>query len=138
MPGRICREASRFVIFPPTGGKRGHQPTALRRHGPGPTIRLPGAARIRRPRGEPLKTTRRDFLRAGGMLSMSSLMGTAALMTQSDNANAATEWAEHFQKNYRLMTPEEKNEARLRLERRYSDEYGKKVASTPPRPSPAC
>jgi Fe-S-cluster-containing dehydrogenase component len=80
------------------------------------------------PKANSLKTTRRDFLRAGGMLSMSSLMGTAALMTQSDNANAATEWAEHFQKNYRLMTPEEKNEARLRLERRYSDEYGKKVA----------
>jgi hypothetical protein len=41
-----------------------------------------------------------------GMLSMSSLMGTAALMAQSDDAKAATvEWAEHFQKNYRLMTP---------------------------------
>jgi ferredoxin len=40
---------------------------------------------------------------------------------------AATEWAEHFQKNYRLMTDEEKAEARTRLERRYSSEYGKKV-----------
>jgi len=51
---------------------------------------------------------------------MSSLMGTAALMVQSDDAKAATEWAEHFQKNYRLMTDEEKTEARARLERRRS------------------
>ena len=80
------------------------------------------------PAANELKTTRRDFLRAGGMLSLSSLMGTAALMTQSDDANAAVEWGEHFPKHYRLMTTEEKNEARLRLERRYSDEYGKKVA----------
>ena len=73
------------------------------------------------------KTSRRDFLKAGGMLSLSSLMGTGALMAQSDDAHAAAEWAEHFQKNYRLMTPEEKNEARARLERRYSQEYGKQV-----------
>ncbi len=71
------------------------------------------------------KTSRRDFLKASGTLSLSSLMGTAALMTQSDDAKAAVEWAEHFQKNYRLMTPEEKNEARIRLEKRYSGEYGK-------------
>ncbi len=74
------------------------------------------------------KASRRDFLKTGGMLSLSSLMGTAALMTQSDDAHAAAEWAEHFQKNYRLMTDEEKNEARLRLERRYSAEYGKQVS----------
>jgi len=73
------------------------------------------------------RTSRRDFLKAGGMLSLSSLMGTAALMVQSDNARAAIEWAEHFQKNYRLMTPQEKAEARARLERRYSQEYGRKV-----------
>jgi molybdopterin-containing oxidoreductase family iron-sulfur binding subunit len=73
-------------------------------------------------------TSRRDFLKAGGMLSLSSLVGTGALMAHSDDAKAAVEWAEHFQKNYRLMTPEEKNEARLRLERRYSEEYGKKVS----------
>ena len=71
--------------------------------------------------------TRRQFLRSGGMLSLSSLMGTATLMAQSGDARAAVEWAEHFQKNYRLMTPAEKNEARVRLERRHSAEYGKKV-----------
>ncbi|MEY2687848.1 MAG: hypothetical protein RL375_2046 [Pseudomonadota bacterium] len=72
--------------------------------------------------------SRRNFLRSGGMLSVSSLMGTAALMAPSGEAKAATEWAEHFQKNYRLMTQEEKAEARARLERRYSDEYNKKFA----------
>ncbi len=71
--------------------------------------------------------TRRDVLKAGGMLGLSSLMGTAALMVPADDAQAAIEWAEHFQKNYRLMTAEEKDEARLRLEKRYSEEYGKKV-----------
>ncbi|MFN3884937.1 MAG: hypothetical protein ACK4Q4_09300, partial [Rhodocyclaceae bacterium] len=83
-----------------------------------------------------LKTSRRDFLKSSGMLSLSSLMGTAALMTQSDDANAAIEWAEHFQKNYRLMTDEEKAEARARLEKRYSEEYGKKVTvdTTPAQP----
>ena len=52
------------------------------------------------------------------MLSMSSLMGPAALMAQSDDAHAAVEWAEHFQKNYRLMTDQEKAESRARLEKR--------------------
>ena len=73
------------------------------------------------------KPSRRDFLKASGMLSLPSLMGMAALMTQSSNAEATVEWAEHFQKNYRLMSPQEKDEARLRLERRHSGEYGKKV-----------
>ena len=83
-----------------------------------------------------LKTSRRGFLKAGGALSMSSLMGTAALMVQSDDAAAAVEWAEHFQKNYRLMTDAEKAEARARLERRYSSEYGKKVTVDTTGPQP--
>ena len=74
------------------------------------------------------KTSRRGFLRSGGMMSLSSLMGTATLMAPMNDAKAAVEWAEHFQKNYRLMTPAEKTEARLRLEKRYSEEYGKKVS----------
>ena len=74
------------------------------------------------------EVSRRDFLKgSGGMVSIWSLLGTAALVTESDDAQAAVEWAEHFQGNYRLMTPEEKAEARARLERRYSAEYGKKV-----------
>lgn len=72
-------------------------------------------------------TTRRDFLKSSGMLSLSSLVGTGALMAQSDDAHAAVEWAEHFQKNYRLMTDKEKAESRARLEKRYSAEYSKQV-----------
>ena len=72
-------------------------------------------------------TSRRNFLAATGAVSVSSLMGAAALMAQTDDPKATIEWAEHFQKNYRLMTPEEKAESRARLERRYSAQYGKKV-----------
>ena len=68
------------------------------------------------------RPTRRGFLRTGGMLSVSSLMGTAMLMSASNDAKAAVEWAETFQKNYRLMTDQERQEARLRLEKRYSAE----------------
>ncbi|MCC6658734.1 MAG: hypothetical protein IT512_11165, partial [Rhodocyclaceae bacterium] len=82
------------------------------------------------------QTTRRDFLKAGGTLSLSSLMGAGALMAQSDDAKAAVEWAEHFQKNYRLMTDQEKAEARARLERRYSQEYGKQVSVDTTGPQP--
>jgi molybdopterin-containing oxidoreductase family iron-sulfur binding subunit len=74
------------------------------------------------------RASRRGFLRSGGVLGLSSLMGTATLMAQSGDTKAAIEWAEHFQKNYRLMTPEERVEARDRLERRYSAEYRKKVS----------
>ena len=73
------------------------------------------------------KPSRRGLLKVGGMLSLSSLMGAAALMAKTDDTTAAVEWAEHFQGNYLLMTAKEKAEARMRLERRYSAQYGKKV-----------
>ena len=81
----------------------------------------------------PQSISRRGFVKSAGGLSASSLLGTAALMTHSDETQANTDWAEWFQGNYRLMTQEEKDEACARLERRYSDEYGKKVTvdSTP-------
>ena len=75
----------------------------------------------------PPSRSRRNVLAAGGMLGMSSLMGAAALMTQSDDPKANVTWAETFQKNYRLMTPEEKAEAASRLALRYSAEYRKDV-----------
>ena len=75
-----------------------------------------------------VKPSRRGFLRSGGMVSLSSLMGAGALMAKSGDAKAAVEWAEHFQKNYRLMTDAEKAESRTRLEKRYSSEYNKKVS----------
>ena len=70
---------------------------------------------------------RRSFLKQSGGLSAASLMGTAALLTNSDDAQAKMDWAEWFQGNYRLMTDEEKTKARIRLERRYSEEFGKAV-----------
>ena len=101
-----------------------------------PSSGCAAAAASANPADHALKTTRRGFLKAGGMLSLSSLMGTAALMAQSNDAEAAVEWAEHFQKNYRLMTDAEKAEARARLERRYSAEYGKQVTVDTTGPQP--
>lgn len=74
-----------------------------------------------------VSASRRGFIKKAGNLTVASLMGTAALLTNSDEAQANTEWAEWFQGNYRLMTDEEKAQAVARLERRYSAEYGKKV-----------
>jgi molybdopterin-containing oxidoreductase family iron-sulfur binding subunit len=74
-----------------------------------------------------VSSSRRGFLKDAGGLGIASLMGAAALLTNSDDARANTEWAEWFQKNYRLMTDEEKAQAKARLEKRYSKEYGKPV-----------
>ncbi len=70
--------------------------------------------------------SRRDFLKKAGVTT-AGLLGTAALVTRSDDVKANMEWAEWFQGNYRLMTDEEKQEAVDRLERRYSRQYRKKV-----------
>ena len=48
---------------------------------------------------------RRDFIKDMGV---AALTGAAALVTGSDDAQAQETWAEFFQKNYRLMTDEEK------------------------------
>ncbi len=73
--------------------------------------------------------TRRDFLRKAKNYSVASLAGTAALMGTPRVAKATKNvtWAEHFQDHYRLMTEEEKREALDRLEKRYSEEFGKAV-----------
>ena len=77
-----------------------------------------------------VSTSRRGFLTTAATattLSVTSLMGTAALLTNSDDAAANSTWAEWFQGNYRLMTDGEKQQARTRLEKRYSAEFHKKV-----------
>jgi hypothetical protein len=87
--------------------------------------------------GRPRKPSRRGFLRSGGMLSLSSLMGAGTLMAAGDDAKAAVEWAEHFQKNYRLMTPRSRKRAsgsRSAIRRNTA----RRSASTPPARSPAC
>ena len=69
---------------------------------------------------EPIvNSSRRGFLTKAATattLSVTSLMGTAALLTNSDDAAANSTWAEWFQGNYRLMTDAEKQQARSRLE----------------------
>ncbi|MCP4370479.1 MAG: twin-arginine translocation signal domain-containing protein, partial [Deltaproteobacteria bacterium] len=73
------------------------------------------------------KVTRRDFLRGSSSLGVASIVATAGLMANTDDAQAKASWAEWFQGNYRLMTDEEKKESAQRLEQRYSDEFGKNV-----------
>ncbi len=81
------------------------------------------------PKEYPLKPmSRRGFVKDAAGVSAASLLGTAALMANSDDPEAQTEWAEWFQGNFRLMSDEEKKKAVERLERRYSAQYGKKVS----------
>ena len=61
-------------------------------------------------------TSRRSFLRTG----VASLLGVAALMTQSVYTQANIDWIEHFKKKFRLMTSQEQAEALARLEEHYS------------------
>lgn len=61
-------------------------------------------------------TSRRSFLKTG----VASLLGVAALMTQSVYARTNIEWIEHFKKKYRLMSSQEQEEALARLEEYYS------------------
>ncbi len=76
----------------------------------------------------PLKqVSRRGFVKTAAGVSTASLLGTAALMANTDDPAAQAEWAEWFQGNFRLMSDEEKQEAIERLERRYSAQYEKEV-----------
>jgi Fe-S-cluster-containing dehydrogenase component len=75
------------------------------------------------------------FKKAGkGAVGTAALVGAAALMTGTDEAEAKSTWAEYFQKNYRLMTEDEKSESVTRLEKRYSEEFSARVEvdTTPP------
>jgi Fe-S-cluster-containing dehydrogenase component len=74
------------------------------------------------------ESTRRDFLKKSGTIGAAALAGAAGLLTDTDDAQANVSWAEWFQKNYRLMTDEEKKEAVRRLEKRYDRRYKKKTA----------
>ena len=81
-----------------------------------------------------LEGPRRKFLKkaAAGALGVAALAGAEALSAKE--AEARVTWGEWFQKNYRLMTEEEKKDAIERLEQRYTEEYDKRVAvdGTPP------
>ena len=75
----------------------------------------------------PKRMSRRGFVKGATGVSAASLMGTAALMANSDDPEAQSVWAEWFQTNFRLMNDEEKQDAIDRLERRYSAQYDKQV-----------
>lgn len=72
-------------------------------------------------------TTRRDFLRRSTTIGVAAIAGAAGLMVDAKDAEANSNWREWFQKHYMLMSEEEKKEAVDRLEKRYSEEFGKKV-----------
>ena len=62
----------------------------------------------------PVEKSRREFLSeaASGTLTAAAIAGAGALLTNSDEAQAKATWGEWFQKNYRLMTDEEKKESK--------------------------
>jgi molybdopterin-containing oxidoreductase family iron-sulfur binding subunit len=72
-------------------------------------------------------SSRRGFFKTLGLGGMAAIAGAASLITNSDEAEARTSFAEIFQKNYRLMTDEEKKEAAERLEKRHLEEDGRQV-----------
>lgn len=71
--------------------------------------------------------SRREFLKEAGAISAAVAAAAASSVLAPEEAEAKTTFAEYFQKNYRLMTDEEKKEALARLEQRHTEEYGKKV-----------
>lgn len=93
--------------------------------------KIEGAVEDALPQGTDGEPSRRGFLKGlGGALGVTAFAGAASLVTGSDEAEARTTFSEWFQKNYRLMTDEEKKEAVARLEERYTEEYGKKTTVT--------
>jgi molybdopterin-containing oxidoreductase family iron-sulfur binding subunit len=78
---------------------------------------------------ESIDGSRRDFLKYSGFAGIAGAIATAS----SPEAEAAT-FKEWFQTHYELMSEEEKKECIARLEKRYAEEYGKKVtvSNAPP------
>ena len=70
---------------------------------------------------------RRDFFKEIGLGGVKAVAGAAALFTGSNEAEAAVSWARWFQKNFRLMTEEEKDKAISYLEKKYSEKFEKQV-----------
>ncbi|APD07955.1 hdr-like menaquinol oxidoreductase iron-sulfur subunit [Flavobacteriaceae bacterium UJ101] len=78
------------------------------------------------------KVDRRNAIKGltAGLLAGTGFAATSCSSFSSDKEkeNAGLKWEEYFQKNYRLMTPEEKNEAVKRLERSYELQHNTKVS----------
>ncbi len=76
-----------------------------------------------------VKESRRDFLKKMGVVAAATTTAPVATVVTAK----ATSIAEALQTHFRLMSDEEKLEAIARLEKRYSEQYGKQVtvAGTP-------
>ncbi len=71
--------------------------------------------------------SRRKFLKNAAMGAVGAAIIGATESMSPEEVDARSTWAEYFQKNYRLMTQDEKKEAIARLEKRYTEEYKKHV-----------
>ncbi len=78
------------------------------------------------------KVDRRNAIKGltAGLLAGTGFTATSCSSFSSDKEkeDASLKWEEYFQKNYRVMSPEEKNEAVKRLERRYELQHNTKVS----------
>jgi molybdopterin-containing oxidoreductase family iron-sulfur binding subunit len=76
----------------------------------------------------PENNSRRKFFKNMGKAAIGAAIIGATEGLSPAEAEARVSWAEYFQKNYRLMTDKEKEEAIERLEKRYSEEYKQRVS----------
>ncbi len=85
---------------------------------------------------EPRAASRRKFLKglAAGALGVS--VAGKAIADGSGGFLTYGSWAEYFQKHYKEMTPEEKSECIARLEKKYSEQFGRKVSVKTTEPKP--
>ncbi|GAB4255961.1 MAG: hypothetical protein Kow0092_01610 [Deferrisomatales bacterium] len=82
---------------------------------------------------DPRLASRRKFLKGLAAGAAASTVPTRVL-AQGGGFLTYHSWAEYFQKNFREMTPEEKQETLRRLEAKYAQQFGRKVTvkATPP------
>ena len=76
----------------------------------------------------PKAKSRRKFLKNIGKVGIGAAIIGATEGLSAKEVEARTTWAEYFQKNYRLMTDNERKEAIARLEDRYTEEFKTKVS----------
>ncbi|MEW6488565.1 MAG: 4Fe-4S dicluster domain-containing protein [Thermodesulfobacteriota bacterium] len=73
------------------------------------------------------QASRRKFLKGLAAGAVAASVPAPALAQGGRGFLGYSSWAEYFQKNYLLMSPEEKAAALRRLEEKYSAKYGRKV-----------
>ncbi|MFU8857533.1 MAG: 4Fe-4S dicluster domain-containing protein [Deferrisomatales bacterium] len=76
---------------------------------------------------EPRRASRRKFLRGLAAGAVAATLPGKALAQGRRGFLGYSSWSEYFQKNYLVMTDDEKQEVLRRLEEQYSDQYGRPV-----------